>query len=292
MVDIKDRKIVVTGGRGFVGSHIVDTLNKLGAKVEVAKGDILDTGLMREVFTGAFAVIHQAGKPPISLSVKDPIESHKANVSGALSVLVAARDAGVDRVIYASSVTVYGKNPASPKDETLIPEPCSPYAVQKLEVELNARLFYDLYGLKTVGLRYSNVYGPGQEYSAEYVPVIARFVDMMKNSKRPQVFGDGKRIKDFVYIDDVVEANILALKMEDGFGEVYNIGSGVSTPLNKLIEMMNEMMGISIEPEYFEVRAGDSPDVIVDISKASRVLQYAPKVSLEDGLKRTIESYK
>jgi nucleoside-diphosphate-sugar epimerase len=292
MQDLKNKRIVVTGATGFIGSHIAKRLKELGADVVDTRDDILDTELMKKVFTGAWAVVHQAGLPPIPLSVKDPLASHKANVTGTLSVLVAARDAGVDRLLYASTTTIYGNNKTLPKVETLMPEPCSPYSLQKYECELNAKLFYELYGLKSIGLRYSNVYGPGQNAKANYVPVTTRFIDLMKSGKRPQIFGDGKQVRDFIYIDDVVEANIKALESDVSFG-VYNIGSGEGISILQLVEKINAGLEINLEPEFFPLRAGDSPeDTILDIHKAKDDLGYVPKVMFDEGLKKTIDATK
>lgn len=289
MQDLKNKRIIVTGSTGFIGSRIAKRLKELGADVVDSHDEILDTELMKKVFTGAWAVVHQAGLPPIPLSVKDPLESHRANVTGALSVMVAARDMGVDKVIFASSTTVYGSNPILPKVETLIPEPCSPYSLQKYEVELNAKLFYKLYGLKSITLRYSNVYGPGQNAKASYVPVTTRFIDLMKGGKRPQIFGDGKKVLDFVHVDDVAEANVLALQADIPF-EVYNIGSGESISILQLMEKINAGLGTKLEPEFFPMRAGDNPDSIIDINKARKDLGYVPKIKFDEGLKKTIDA--
>lgn len=290
MESLKNKRIVVTGGTGFVGSRIVKALIAQGADVVSARVDILDTEKMRELFTGAWAVVHQAGLPPIPLSVKDPLASHRVNVTGTLSVFVAARDAGVDRVIYASSTTVYGKNPVLPKVETLALEPCSPYSLQKAEVEMTAKLFFELYGLRSIGLRYSNVYGESQDLTASYVPVVAKFISLLKEGKSPQIFGDGKQLRDFIFVDDVADANVLALQSEKGFGEVYNIAYGSSISLIELVEKLNSLMGTDIKPDFFPVRAGDNPDSVIDISKAKNDFGYTPKVSLEEGFKRTIDS--
>ena len=289
MEKLKGKRIVVTGAKGFIGSHIAKRLKELGADVVDTRDDILDTELMKKVFAGAWAVVHQGGLPPIPLSVKDPLLSHKTNVTGTLSVLVAARDMGVDRVIYASTTTIYGNNKVLPKIESLIPEPCSPYGLQKYECELNAKLFYELYGLKSIGLRYSNVYGPGQNAKANYVPVTTRFIDLMKNGSRPQIFGDGKQVRDFVHVDDVTEANIRALLSDVPFG-IYNIGSGESISILQLIEKINDRLGTHLEPEFFPVRTGDNPDSIIDITKAKEELGYSPKVSFDEGLTKTIQS--
>ena len=292
MEELKNKKIVLTGGSGFIGSHILSALKESGVSVENINGDILDTDLMREAFKGAFAVVHQAGIPPIPLSVLNPLESHRVNVTGSLSVLVAARDAKVDRVIYASSTTVYGNNKILPKIETLIPDPCSPYSLQKYEVELNAKLFYELYGLKTIGLRYSNVYGSGQNLDGNYVPVVSKFISLMKEGKVPQIFGDGKQVRDFVHIDDVVKANLLALSVNSGYGEVYNIGSGESTSLLGLVDKINKILNTNIVPEYLPKRQGDNPDSIIDITKAKKILGYGPKVLFNEGLLKTIKHFK
>lgn len=290
MIDLKNKRIVITGGTGFIGSRIVAALEAQGADVIVSREDILNTEKMKELFTGAWAVVHQAGLPPIPLSVKDPLSSHKVNVTGTLSVFVAARDAGVDRVIYASSTTVYGKNPILPKVETLALEPCSPYSLQKAEVEMMAKLFYELYGLRSIGLRYSNVYGEGQDLTKSYVPVVAKFISLLREGKSPQIFGDGKQLRDFIFVDDIANANILALQSEKGFGEVYNIASGSSISLIELVEKLNTLMGTTIKPDFFPVRTGDNPDSVIDISKAQRDFSYSPEVSLDEGLRKTIAS--
>lgn len=290
MKELAGKKIVVTGGTGFIGTRIVAALKSQGADVVISKEDILDTEKMKEVFNGAWAVVHQAGLPPIPLSVKDPLSSHRVNVTGTLSVFVAARDAGVDRVIYASSTTVYGKNPILPKVETLALEPCSPYSLQKAEVEMMAKLFYELYGLRSIGLRYSNVYGEGQDLTKSYVPVVAKFISLLKEGKSPQIFGDGKQLRDFIFVDDIAHANVLALQSEKGFGEVYNIANGSSISLIELVEKLNSLMGTAIKPDFFPVRAGDNPDSVIDISKAKNELGYTPLVTLEEGLRRTINS--
>ena len=290
MNDLKNKRIVVTGASGFIGSHIAKRLKELGADVVDSRDDILDTELMKKVFAGAWAVVHQAGLPPIPLSVKDPLASHLANVTGTLSVLVAARDVGVDRLIYASTTTIYGNNKTLPKVETLIPQPVSPYSLQKYECELNAKLFYELYGFKSISLRYSNVYGPGQNAKANYVPVTTRFIDLMKGGNRPQIFGDGKQVRDFVYIDDVVEANIKALESSISFG-VYNIGSGEGISILQLVEKVNSGLGINLKPEFFPLRAGDSlEDTILDIQKAKNDFGYIPKVMFDEGLNKTIKA--
>ncbi len=290
MIDLKNKKIVVTGGTGFIGSRIVCALQAQGADVIISKEDILNTEKMKELFTGAWAVVHQAGLPPIPLSVKDPLASHRVNVTGTLSVFVAARDAGVDRVIYASSTTVYGKNPVLPKVETLALEPCSPYSLQKAEVEMTAKLFFELYGLRSIGLRYSNVYGENQDLTASYVPVVAKFISLLQEGKSPQIFGDGKQLRDFIFVDDIAHANVLALQSEQGFGGVYNIGYGSSISLIELVEKLNSLLGTDIKPDFFPMRAGDNPDSVIDIEKAKKDFGYVPSVKLEDGLKRTIDS--
>ncbi len=295
MAELKDKKIVVTGATGFIGSEIVRALTKTGAQVVAlskAEVDICDTNKLREVLAGAWAVVHQGGLPPIPLSVKDPLASHQANVTGALSVLVAARDAAVDRVIYASSTMVYGNSQVSPQTETLRPEPRSPYGVQKYAVELYAKLFYDLYGLKTIGLRYGNVYGPGQNPAASYVPVVTTFLTQMLAGQAPTLLGDGQQMRDFVFVTDVAEANLLALGAESGWGEVFNISSGEGLTLLDLVGRINQILKTNIEPVHLPPRLGDVAGSMIDITKAQSILGYRPSVNLDQGLALTADYYR
>lgn len=313
MIDLKDKKIIVTGGAGFIGSHLVDRLVALGAKVvvidnlstgnlenirhnlgsiEFIEDTINNTERLTEIFKGAYGVLHQAAIPSVPKSLLDPLASHEANSKGTLSVFTAAHKANLRRVVYASSSSVYGDTETLPKVESLPTNPLSPYAVQKLTMELYAKIFFNLYKLETVGLRYFNVFGPRQNPHSEYSAVIPKFISLIKNNQSPRINGDGEHTRDFTYISNVVDANIQALTADRGFGESYNIATGNRISLNQLIEKINAQLGVSIVPEYGPARAGDIKDSFADISKARKVLGYEPKVSFDEGLKMTIDWFK
>lgn len=313
MIDLKDKKIIVTGGAGFIGSHLVDRLVALGAKVvvidnlstgnlenirhnlgsiEFIEDTINNTERLTEIFKGAYGVLHQAAIPSVPKSLLDPLASHEANSKGTLSVFTAAHKANLRRVVYASSSSVYGDTETLPKVESLPTNPLSPYAVQKLTMELYAKIFFNLYKLETVGLRYFNVFGPRQNPHSEYSAVIPKFINLIKNNQSPHINGDGEHTRDFTYISNVVDANIQALTADRGFGESYNIATGNRISLNQLIEKINAQLGVSIVPEYGPARAGDIKDSFADISKARKVLGYEPKVSFDEGLKMTIDWFK
>lgn len=310
---MKDKKIIVTGGAGFIGSHIVDRLLNEGAKVvvvdnlstgrkeniehiidkiEFVEKNIVDTKAMEDVFKGAFAVVHQAAMVSVPRSIESPLESHDTNSTGTLSVFTAAKNAGVERVVFASSSSVYGNSPTLPKVETMQPNPLSPYAVQKLSGELYAKVFFNLFGLKTIGLRYFNVFGPRQNPNSAYAAVIPKFINLIKQNKNPQIYGDGEHTRDFTFVENVVNANMLALKSENGFGEIYNVAAGVQISLNSLVKKINEFLGTSINPEHASPRAGDIKDSFADINKAKQNFGYEVSVTFDDGLKKTIESLK
>ena len=272
------KKVVVTGGAGFIGSHIVDALVASDAevivlddfstgkreniahvldKIELLEGSIVDAVLLKRAFVGAHAVIHLAALPSVSKSIELPMETNLVNEVGTLSVFTAARDADVERVVYASSSSVYGDTPTLPKVETMPTNPLSPYAVQKLTAELYGRVFYSIYGLKTIGLRYFNIFGPRQDPHSEYSAVIPKFIDRMKRGKKPIIFGDGEHTRDFTYIDNAVSANLRALDAERGFGEVYNIAAGSRISLNELVEKINDILGTAVLQEYASPRQGD-----------------------------------
>jgi nucleoside-diphosphate-sugar epimerase len=310
---MKDKKIVVTGGAGFIGSHIVDALLKEGAnvvvidnlstgrreniehnleKIKFFETDIVDTGALTEIFQGASAVVHQAAMVSVPRSIEAPMESHNTNSTGTLSVFTAAKNAGVERVVFATSSSVYGNSPTLPKVETMAPNPLSPYAVQKLTGELYSKVFNNLFGLKTIGLRYFNVFGPRQNPNSAYAAVIPRFINLIKQGQIPQINGDGEHTRDFTFVENVVNANLLALKTNKGFGEIYNTAANVQISLNTLVKKINEFLGTSIPPQYLPPRAGDIKDSFADINKAKEILGYEVKVDFEEGLKRTIESLK
>lgn len=304
---------VVTGGAGFIGSNIVKRLVKDGHRVRVVdnlltgrrenlqevrddiefvEGDIRDGQLLARLFKGADYVLHQAALPSVPRSVKDPVASHEANITGTLQVLIAARDAGVKRVVYAASSSAYGDTPVLPKVETMAPNPLSPYAVTKLAGEYYCRVFYHVYGLETVSLRYFNVFGPRQDPNSQYAAVIPRFITAMLKGEAPVIFGDGEQTRDFSYIDNVVEANLLACQAPGAAGEVFNIACGESISLNDLVKELNHILGTDIKPVYTNPRPGDVRHSLADISKAGKILGYKPQINWREGLRRTVEWYR
>jgi UDP-glucose 4-epimerase len=307
-------RYLVTGGAGFIGSHIVEELLKRGEKVriidnlstgkidnikdflsevEFLEGDLKDINKVREAVEGVDYVLHQAAIPSVPRSIIDPISSNSANVDGTLNLLFAAKEAGVKRVVIASSSSVYGDSQILPKSEEFTPNPISPYAVTKLVKELYARVFYQIYGLETVSLRYFNVFGPRQDPTSQYAAVIPRFITKMLKGESPVIFGDGEQSRDFTYVKNVVEANILAsISDKVGHGEVINIACGESITLNQLVNRINEILGTNIRPIYTEPRPGDVRRSLASINRAKELLGYTVKVSFLDGLKETINWYK
>jgi len=304
---------VVTGGAGFIGSNIVRGLIEQGHETRVVddlstghkgnldgltdalvlhEGTVLDAALLREAFAGADYVLHQAALASVPRSVKDPAATNAANVDGTLNVLLAARDAGVRRVVYASSSSVYGDTPVLPKQEDMVPNPQSPYAVSKLAAEHYCRAFTRVYGLETVSLRYFNVYGPRQDPKSQYAAVVPIFIRKLMAGEPPTVFGDGEQSRDFTYVEDVVAANIQAAEAPGAAGAVVNLGCGERHTLNELIALLQEMTGRHVAPEYTEPRAGDVKHSQADVSRARELIGYDPRVSFEDGVQRTLEWYK
>lgn len=338
------RKAVVTGGAGFIGSHIADELVRRGYetiildnlstgrieniqhlveisrykiqdttnnpetsnkiqninknkdtngtknRVNFIKGSITDTYLLQELFQGVDYVFHQAAIPSVPRSVANPVASHETNITGTLNVLIAARDNKVKKVVYASSSSVYGDTPTLPKREDMIPNPLSPYAVNKLAAEYYCRVFNTVYQLPTVCLRYFNVYGPRQDPNSQYAAVIPKFITSIMEGKPPVIFGDGEQSRDFTYIKDVVEANLLAA--EDDAEGVYNLGRGERITLNELTGMMLKILNRDdLKPIYQQERAGDIKHSLADIHLA-RSFGYDPKYSVEMGLRETVESFR
>lgn len=300
------QKVVITGGAGFIGSNLAEALAKenevvviddlsagkleslSGLDVQFLKGSITDLELLRSAFDGASIVFHLAAIASVKKSVEDPIRTNEVGINGTLKVLAAARDAGARRVILASSAAVYGSSPDLPKQEDMIPEPMSPYAVSKLAGEHYARVFQEIYGLETVVLRYFNVFGPKQDPSSEYSGVISRFITAILKGEVPVIYGDGEQTRDFVHVADVVAANILASR---GFRPgVYNIANAKSTSLNDLVGMISKILGRDVSPRYEAPRSADIRHSLADISRA-RSAGYSPNCSIEEGLKTTIRWY-
>ncbi len=299
------KNVVVTGGAGFIGSNLVEELAKEHhvkviddlstghienldqiRGVEFIPGSITDLDLLREVFSDVDWVFHQAALPSVPRSIEDPISSNRVNVDGTLNVLVAARDCGADKVVYASSSSVYGDTPTLPKQEDMTSNPKSPYAITKLAGEYYCRIFSDIYGLKTVSLRYFNVFGPRQDPRSQYAAVIPLFITKILNRTPPTIFGDGTQTRDFTFVKDVVQANIRA--MESGAVGVFNIACGRQIVLNDLADEIMKITGIETQKVYEPPRAGDIKDSLADISRAREILGYEPRFELNSGLAETI----
>jgi UDP-glucose 4-epimerase len=305
-------RVLVTGGGGFIGSHLVDrlvaeghdvrvldnfatgkreNLLAVGEHVELVEGDVQSYERAHTAVNQADVVFHQAALPSVPRSVQDPLTSNATNVTGTLNVLLAARDAGVSRVVFASSSSVYGANPELPKREDMATLPIAPYAVAKQAAEAYCRSFTQVFGLETVALRYFNVFGPRQDPLSQYSAVIPNFITAALNGTEPVIFGDGEQSRDFTYIDNVVEANICAMAAEGVAGRAFNVAAGERTSLNRLIQLVAEITGKPLEPRHEAPRPGDVRHSEADVSRAENELGYRPIVSLEDGLKRTIDTY-
>jgi nucleoside-diphosphate-sugar epimerase len=303
---------LVTGGAGFIGSHLAEELVRLGERVRVVdslvtgkrqnlahlpqvefvEGDLADPAVARHAVAGVDYVLHQAAIPSVPRSVKDPVTSNRANVDASLNVLVAARDAGVKRLVYAGSSSAYGNTPTLPKVETMPTAPLSPYALQKLVAEQYCQMFTRLYGLETVTIRYFNVFGPRQDPSSPYSGVISLFISAMCEGRQPTIYGDGEHTRDFTYVANVVDGVLRACTAEGASGEVINVATGGRISLNRLFREVREATEAKGEPNYAAPRAGDVKDSQADISKAKRILGYEPIVSFEDGLNRTVAWYR
>src|SRR5215471_5305117 len=305
-------RYVVTGGAGFIGSHIVEELVRRNETVtvidnfstgkrenveafeddaEIIDADIADAKNLAQIIKGADYVIHQAAIPSVPKSIIDPVKSHHANVNGTLQLLVACREAGVKRVVYASSSSLYGDSPTLPKHEGMMPNPLSPYGAQKLFGEMYCQVFTRAYGLETVSLRYFNVFGPRQDATSQYSGVLAKFIPALLQDKRPVIYGDGLQSRDFTYVQNVVEANLLACTAPGIAGDVFNIACGDRITVNDMLVHINKITGRDVSPIYDPPRAGDIKHSQADIKKAETKLNYKPKVSFSEGLRRTIEWY-
>lgn len=303
---------LVTGGAGFIGSHLAEELVRRGdnvrvvdslitgkrhnlahlPQVEFLHGDLADFDVARRAVSGVEYVLHQAAIPSVPRSVQDPVTSNRANIDASLNLLVAARDAGVKRVVYAGSSSAYGNTPTLPKVETMPTAPLSPYALQKLVAEQYCQMFTQLYGLETVTIRYFNVFGPRQDPSSPYSGVISLFISALCDGRQPTIFGNGEQTRDFTYVANVVDGVLRACHAQDASGEVINVATGGRISLNELFRTVRDLVGGSGEPKYAEPRAGDVQDSQADISKARRLLGYEPVVSFEEGLSRTVAWHK
>lgn len=307
--------ILVTGGAGFIGSNLTEALLKQGHSVrvldnfssgkkenlifeksfpclEIIEGDICDRALCLQAMKGVEYVFHQAALPSVHQSVEDPLTSNRVNVDGTLNVLVAAKNAGAKRLVHASSCAIYGDDPTLPKREDMAPVPLSPYALQKYVGEEYSKLFSRLFGMETVSLRYFNVFGPRQDPTSIYSAVIPRFMESILLDCPPVVFGDGEQTRDFVYIDDVVQANLLAISTKHLCGEIINVASGRGTSLNQLLKILKDIVGSTVQPVYQESRTGDVRHSLSDIRKGKHLLNYEPQITMEMGLKKTVEYFK
>ncbi|MBI5154495.1 SDR family oxidoreductase [Candidatus Poribacteria bacterium] len=307
---IAPTRFLVTGGAGFIGGHLAERLladghsvcvlddfstgrrENVPAGVELIEGSLTDPEVCRTAARGAEFVLHEAAIPSVPRSVADPVRSHAANATGTLNLLEACRAGRVRRVVYAASSSAYGNAAAERKDESLCPEPLSPYAVAKLAGEHYLHAYHHVYGLETVSLRYFNVFGPRQDPASDYAAVIPRFITRMLRGERPVIFGDGGHSRDFTYISNNVEANLLACTAADAPGRCFNIACGESFSLLDLVGMLNEIMGTEITPVHEPPRAGDVRHSLADITLARECLGYEVLVNFRDGLKRTVDWYR
>lgn len=306
-------KYLVTGGAGFIGSHIAEALVQRGDEVRVLdnlstgfrhnlaaiedriewiEGDIADQKTVARAVAGVGCVFHQAALASVPRSVERPLDTNAACVTGTLTILDQARRAGVRRVVYAASSSAYGDQPFSSKREVDLPSPLSPYAVAKLAGESYCQAFFHTYGLETVCLRYFNVFGPRQDPDSPYSAVIPLFITALLSGKRPTIYGDGHQSRDFTYVRNVVHGNLLAAEAPAVAGMTINLANGRSTSLLQLLELLNELLGTQVQPQFAEPRASDVRHSLADVTRAERLLGYEPPVSFADGLRQSIEYYR
>ena len=306
--------VLITGGAGFIGSHIASAMLQSGARVRVLDdlstghrenideigggvdfihGSVADEDLLAKVLDGVEVVFHEAAIPSVPRSVEAPRQSHIASVDGTFSLLLAARDKKVRRVVYAASSSAYGDQPTLPKSEQMLPDPLSPYAVAKLVGEYYCQVFTRVYGLETVSLRYFNVFGPRQDPGSQYSGVVSRFISALLSGEQPVIYGDGEQSRDFTYIENVVAANLSAAEAKDAAGKVINVANGERITLNQLLAELKELTGNhDVKIKYLEPRVGDVRHSLADISLARQLLNYESKVDLREGLQRTIDWWK
>ncbi len=306
-------RYLITGGAGFIGSNIAiellrqkqevvlldnmitgrkDNISEISDKAEFIEGDIRDINTVKKACENVDYVLHQAALPSVQKSINNPILTNDININGTLNVLEAARDAKVKRVVYAASSSAYGDTVTLPKKEDMKINPISPYAVSKAVGELYCRVYSQVFGLDTVSIRYFNVFGPKQDPESHYAAVIPKFIKALIENRSPTIYGDGEQTRDFTYIKNVVNANILAAKASNPLnGEVMNVACGKRISLNQLVEMLNSIIGKNIEPVYEDERAGDIKHSLADISKAKRLINYSPTYDIDEGLKETVRWY-
>lgn len=309
---------LVTGGAGFIGSNLVSTLlaashevrvldnfltgkrenlaglsDRYGDRFQLVEGDLRDLPETRAAAEGVEYILHQGALPSVPRSVADPVLSNEINVGGTLNLLIAARQAGVRRVVFAASSSAYGDTPELPKRESMAPNPKSPYAAQKLAGEHYMRIFHEVFGVETISLRYFNVFGPRQDPRSMYAAVIPRFITAVQSGTPPTVYGDGRQTRDFTYIDDVVRANLLACAAGSAAcGKVFNIARGERISLLEILELVYGLAGRRVPPRFEPLRAGDVRDSLADISLARELLGYEPQVAFSEGLSRTFAFFR
>jgi len=307
------KKFLVTGGAGFIGSNICTKLINQGSFVRVVdnlitgkksnltnildridfiEADMGDENVARKAMKDIDVVLHQGALSSVPRSVDDPAATHRHCVDATFTLLLAARDAGIKRFVYAASSSAYGDTPTLPKVESMPPGPLSPYAAAKIVGEYYAKVFYEVYGLETVSLRYFNIFGPHQDPASQYAAAIPAFVTAILKDEKPTIFGDGEQSRDFTYIDNVVEANLLAAKAEHTAGEVLNIACGRAVTVNQIIEIINELLGKNIKPLYTDPRPGDVKHSLADITLAEKTIGYKPTVQFKQGLRLAIDWYR
>jgi len=306
---------LITGVAGFIGSSIAravlaqgdqvrgidnfstgkrENIAEISGQIDLREADLLDLDAVHDACHGVDYIFHEAAIPSVPKSVLDPLGSNQANVDATVHVLIAARDAKVKRVVYAASSSAYGDTPTLPKHEVMPPNPISPYAVAKLASEYYMTSFYRCYGLETVCLRYFNIFGPRQDPSSPYSGVLAKFITQMLNREQPTIFGDGTQSRDFTYIDNTVEANLLAAKApaSQAAGQVFNVATGTRVDLNETFQLLKKIIGYNGDVKYGPERGGDVKHSLADLSRIEKHLGYKPKISFEEGLRRTVEWYR
>ena len=309
---VTTNKYLVTGGAGFIGSHIVTRLVQDGALVRVVdnlstgqiqrldpvlsaiefvEGDLADEAIAKAVVEGMDFVVHQAAVPSVQRSLLDPVGTNRSNVIGTLNLLESCQKAAVRRFIYAASSSAYGDTEVLPKHEDMPPNPMSPYALQKFVGERYCKLYFELYGLETVSLRYFNVFGPGQDPHSEYSAVIPKFINCMLTNRPITIYGDGEQSRDFTYIDNIVDANLLALRAPHAAGKMCNIGCGERISLNRLVVLLEQQLGVAAQVNHGSPKSGDVRHSLADVERARAIMNYEPRIKFDEGLRRTIASY-